>query len=412
MRSERIAVSGSRDATLRVWDIINGKQKAVLMGHSASVRCLAIHGDTVVSGSYDTTARIWNIPKGKCTRVLTGHFSQIYAVAFDGQTVVTGCLDTSVRVWDPKSGMCRAVLQGHSSLVGKLQLSGDTLVTGGSDGSIRVWSISKRTPIHRLAAHDNSVTSLQFDSTRIISGGSDGRVKVWDLHTGMLVRELGQSADAVWCVSFEEDKAVAMVTRYGKTYMEIWSFAPPGSEDEEETVTDDESEQEDSLEEDGRLSPTNIPKTLPIRKGCGNGSPSSSFGISFGENILPTVSNPLLAVTRSNNARMLATRVAAPARNPDELSTAELAIRVGGTPTSTTQAGSSAAHGNHVMNPLGITAPAHASSSNPTNGSNNDAAASEFDMQDVFYSAGNPSNEDQGPSEPAVAAATRTTNTS
>ncbi|KAI5202155.1 WD40 repeat-like protein [Aureobasidium subglaciale] len=227
MSNATTAISGSRDTTLRIWDIEKGQCKHVLMGHQASVRCLEIHGDLVVSGSYDTTARIWSISEGRCLRTLQGHFSQIYAVAFDGKRVATGSLDTSVRVWNVADGKCLAILQGHTSLVGQLQLRGDTLVTGGSDGSVRVWSLQSYTPIHRLAAHDNSVTSLQFDDSRIVSGGSDGRVKVWDLQRGCLVRELGQPAEAVWRVVFEEEKAVVLASRQGKTVMEVWSFAPP-----------------------------------------------------------------------------------------------------------------------------------------------------------------------------------------
>jgi len=75
--------------------------------------------------------------------------------------------------------------------------------------------------IHRLAAHDNSVTSLQFDDARIVSGGSDGRVKVWDLRTGMLVRELSTPAEAVWRVAFEDEKAVILASRAGRTIMEV-----------------------------------------------------------------------------------------------------------------------------------------------------------------------------------------------
>jgi F-box and WD-40 domain protein CDC4 len=97
----------------------------------------------------------------------------------------------------------------------------DTLVTGGSDGSVRVWSLQRMAPIHRLAAHDNSVTSLQFDSNRIVSGGSDGRVKIWNLKTGQLVRELSQPTEAVWRVAFEEEKAVIMANRSGRTVMEV-----------------------------------------------------------------------------------------------------------------------------------------------------------------------------------------------
>lgn len=107
-------------------------------------------------------------------------------------------------------------------------MRGNTLVTGGSDGSVRVWSLEKsaleKPPsacVHRLAAHDNSVTSLQFDEVRIVSGGSDGRVKVWDLRTGCQVRDLSTPADAVWRVGFEQEKAVILASRQGKTVMEV-----------------------------------------------------------------------------------------------------------------------------------------------------------------------------------------------
>ncbi|KAF1997112.1 F-box/WD repeat-containing protein pof1 [Amniculicola lignicola CBS 123094] len=230
MSDANTAISGSRDTTLRIWDLKKGICKHVLIGHQASVRCLEIHGDIVVSGSYDTTAKIWSISDGKCLRTLTGHFSQIYAIAFDGKKIATGSLDTSVRIWDPTDGKCLAVLQGHTSLVGQLQMREDILVTGGSDGSVRVWSLADYQPIHRLAAHDNSVTSLQFDNTRIVSGGSDGRVKVWDVKKGTLVRELSSPAEAVWRVVFEEEKAVIMASRGGRTIMEVWSFSPPEEE--------------------------------------------------------------------------------------------------------------------------------------------------------------------------------------
>lgn len=230
MSDENTAISGSRDTTLRIWDIKTGLCKKILVGHLASVRCLEIHGDIVVSGSYDTTAKVWSISKGTCLRTLNGHYSQIYAIAFDGKRIATGSLDTNVRIWDPETGACQAILQGHTSLVGQLQMRGDTLVTGGSDGSVRVWSLEKMAPIHRLAAHDNSVTSLQFDDNRVVSGGSDGRVKIWDLKTGHLVRELSQPADAVWRVAFEEEKCVVMASRTGRTIMEVWSFSPPVEE--------------------------------------------------------------------------------------------------------------------------------------------------------------------------------------
>ncbi len=58
MKDKTIAVSGSRDATLRVWNIEEGRLLHSLAGHQASVRCMEISGNIIVSGSYDCTARV------------------------------------------------------------------------------------------------------------------------------------------------------------------------------------------------------------------------------------------------------------------------------------------------------------------------------------------------------------------
>lgn len=53
-----VAVSGSRDSTLRVWDIEKGVLLHLLSGHQHSVRCIEVAGNKVVSGSYDCTCRV------------------------------------------------------------------------------------------------------------------------------------------------------------------------------------------------------------------------------------------------------------------------------------------------------------------------------------------------------------------
>lgn len=63
LHNRPIAVSGSRDGTVRIWDIQRGRALRVLQGHRQSVRCLDVCGNRIVSGSYDTTCRVSDEPQ-------------------------------------------------------------------------------------------------------------------------------------------------------------------------------------------------------------------------------------------------------------------------------------------------------------------------------------------------------------
>lgn len=73
-------VSGSRDATLRVWDIEQGSCLRVLVGHLAAVRCVQYDGKLIVSGAYDYMVKIWHPDKPECLHTLQGHTNRVYSL--------------------------------------------------------------------------------------------------------------------------------------------------------------------------------------------------------------------------------------------------------------------------------------------------------------------------------------------
>ena len=73
-------VSGSRDATLRVWDIVQGICLHVLVGHLAAVRCVQYDGKLIVSGAYDYMVKIWHPERQECLHTLSGHSNRVYSL--------------------------------------------------------------------------------------------------------------------------------------------------------------------------------------------------------------------------------------------------------------------------------------------------------------------------------------------
>ena len=57
--------SGSRDNTIRLWDVTAGAETARLEGHSGSVAALCMLPDgRLASGSCDNTIRLWDVTAG------------------------------------------------------------------------------------------------------------------------------------------------------------------------------------------------------------------------------------------------------------------------------------------------------------------------------------------------------------
>ena len=68
----RIAVSGSHDCTVRVWDLATGDART-LEEHANAVLAVAVtpDGRTAISGSSDRTVRVWDLATGEA-RTLEG----------------------------------------------------------------------------------------------------------------------------------------------------------------------------------------------------------------------------------------------------------------------------------------------------------------------------------------------------
>ncbi|WRT70697.1 uncharacterized protein IL334_007695 [Kwoniella shivajii] len=244
-------VTGSRDATLRVWKLPakgdepynrtsasgtedepapsedNPYHLHLLAGHSQAVRALATHGRICVSGSYDMTVRVWDIVKGTCIHVLTGHEAKVYSIVYDQyrNRCASGSMDNTVKVWDVVTGDCLHTLTGHTSLVGLLGISPNYMVSAAADASLRIWDPETLQLRNTLASHGGAITCFQHDETKVVSG-SDGALKLWDIRSGTCIRDLVVGISSVWQVAFNGNLLVAASNRGGQTVFDVFNFAP------------------------------------------------------------------------------------------------------------------------------------------------------------------------------------------
>ncbi|KAJ5183675.1 hypothetical protein N7492_001291 [Penicillium capsulatum] len=231
-------VSGSRDKTVRVWDLESKRLwHRPLTGHGKSVLCLQFdpspEEDVIISGSSDRTVMLWKFSTGeKIHQIVNAHADSVLNLKFDHRYLVTCSKDRTVKVWSRKelaatdadyprifkgggatypsyivdlneispsileasiaNGHIKALkpyshlmtVEGHGAAVNAMQLHGDEIVTASGDRMIKVWNIRSGACLKTLMGHEKGIACVQFDSRRIISGSNDNTVRIYDHISG------------------------------------------------------------------------------------------------------------------------------------------------------------------------------------------------------------------------------------
>jgi len=199
-----IAITGSSDCTLIMWDIKTWKPIRRLVHHTAGVLDVAFDKDKIVSCSKDSTLCVWDRQTGKLLQKLAGHHGPVNAVQLRGQLVISASGEGCARLWNldfqrklnPFTGefecsvdaKCIKDFWSKDRGLACIEFSDDGkyVLAGGNDMIIFKFDARTANRVLEMQGHENLVRSLYLDEAngRVISGSYDSSIRVWDFETG------------------------------------------------------------------------------------------------------------------------------------------------------------------------------------------------------------------------------------
>nr|POF17294.1 isoform 2 of f-box/wd repeat-containing protein 1a [Quercus suber] len=231
---EEKIITGSRDRTIRVWDIntfqclrvIGGPGVQPVLGpkvlrtvdypsfhmatasvngtsygnsifqvpsqwHDASILCLQYDEEILVTGSSDSDLLVWDIHTYEPIKRLQKHTGGVLDVALDANHIVSCSKDSRIIVWDRKTMEPKGDLTGHRGPVNAVQLRGKYLVSASGDGIARLWDLDQMKLIKEFSAKERGLAAVEFseDMKYVLAGGNDHITYKFDTETGAEVTQ-------------------------------------------------------------------------------------------------------------------------------------------------------------------------------------------------------------------------------
>ncbi|XP_025832687.1 NACHT domain- and WD repeat-containing protein 1 [Agrilus planipennis] len=227
-RDGQLAVSGSTDNLVNVWQLNSHGLLFTLDDHTATVTsvCFAPNCLFVVSGSEDKTIKIWGLTLGTLVSTFTRHQSPILTVyvMMDSSRVISSDQNDIVNIWLADNGQ---LLQSYSrpSLLTRVTNNMKYVLSTNCDNSLKIWSIVRDEEKYTVS-HSEAITCfvLSMDSQFVITGSKDMSLKVWQVAGGKLSQVLIGHTDAVTCVAVSVSNKTQVISGSKDAVLIVWDI--------------------------------------------------------------------------------------------------------------------------------------------------------------------------------------------
>jgi eukaryotic-like serine/threonine-protein kinase len=241
----KTVLTGSADATARLWDVVSGKQIGEPFLHEGDVNAVAYSSDgEAILTSTRWNTYLWDTAHIGHKRLRFQHPHGVGAVAFspDGKTILTGTADLNplnfvgrkwqARLWDASTGtaLCDPLPHRLGVVSAAFSPDGTQFLTGGGyiyggPGEARLWQTATREPIGRAMTYDEPIYAVAFnpDGRTFLTAGKNKLAQLYEVGSAKLVRTF-QHPDNVLSAAFSPDGEILLTGDSGGI-ARLWKVA-------------------------------------------------------------------------------------------------------------------------------------------------------------------------------------------
>jgi eukaryotic-like serine/threonine-protein kinase len=216
---------------IKVWDVTIDGQLLELHGHdpSKAINCLAFSpdGKLIASGSDDATVRLWDAVEGQEICKFNAHERVIATVAFtpDGNNLVTGDHE-SLRVWDIKAMKEVGEKRNISTTCMVFSPNHEKLIIGGYE-AIKILDAKTFNLDSSFSMPDMFCSSIAVssDGERFVTG-EYGQMRIWDSRSGEEISSMEVVGKAIHNVVLNPNHNSLLVYGNGVSRLSMLSAVP------------------------------------------------------------------------------------------------------------------------------------------------------------------------------------------